>query len=338
MITSIEVNSYENKITIVSDEAKNDISVILGPKSYIVNAVIESDGLANVLIGSYCSIAHLTVFLVGCNHDYRTVTTYPEGLLGIPELSGRNVDSNREAYNSNIISIGHDVWIGRGVTVMSGVKIGNGAVIGANTVVTKDVPPYAIFVGNPGKVIKYRFDKEIIRKLQKIKWWYWSENKIIANKEFMRNTSAFANHFYNKGENQDNDTGTVSYLRQLRQKEIKIFYFVPDFEWEKGIWKRVILQYLDKYTARDKVVLILEIKEEPKFEQYVKLIYEWIEGKGEKSPLIIKNNSIDSVSIDILENADVFIATRSYESIRCIDYGSDYDLEIISGLNTVIFK
>jgi len=67
--------------------------------------------------------------------------------------------------------IGNDVWIGCNSTILRGVTIGNGAVIGANSLVNKDVPPYAIVVGSPAKIIKYRFDEEIIQALLKIKWW-----------------------------------------------------------------------------------------------------------------------------------------------------------------------
>ena len=59
--------------------------------------------------------------------------------------------------------------------MLSGVKIGNGAVISANSVITKDVPPYAIVGGTPAKIIKYRFDLEAIELLEKLKWWDWPE-------------------------------------------------------------------------------------------------------------------------------------------------------------------
>lgn len=68
-------------------------------------------------------------------------------------------------------SIGHDVWIAHNVVVMAGVKIGNGAVIGRNAVVTKDVEPYQIVVGNPGKVVRTRFSMEQIVGLMKSEWW-----------------------------------------------------------------------------------------------------------------------------------------------------------------------
>ena len=68
--------------------------------------------------------------------------------------------------------------------ILPGVNVGNGAVIGAGSVVTKDVPDYAIVAGNPSKIIRYRFSKEIINQLKEIQWWDWDDEKIIANKEF----------------------------------------------------------------------------------------------------------------------------------------------------------
>jgi hypothetical protein len=79
------------------------------------------------------------------------------------------------------IKIGNDVWIGATSTIMSGVTIGDGAVIGAGSTITKDVPPFAIVAGNPGKIVKYRFTEEQIEKLLQIAWWDWGEDKIKEN-------------------------------------------------------------------------------------------------------------------------------------------------------------
>ena len=74
--------------------------------------------------------------------------------------------------------IGNDVWIGANAFIGSGVTIHDGAVIGAHAVVVKDVPPYAVCVGNPGRVVKYRFEPEIITALLKLRWWDWPDEKI----------------------------------------------------------------------------------------------------------------------------------------------------------------
>ncbi len=77
--------------------------------------------------------------------------------------------------------IGNDVWIGYEALVLSGVHIGDGAVIGARAVVTKDVPPYAVAVGNPARIIKYRFRPQIVQQLLIMKWWDKSDEWISQN-------------------------------------------------------------------------------------------------------------------------------------------------------------
>jgi serine acetyltransferase len=94
------------------------------------------------------------------------------------------------------ITIENDVWIGSKSTIMSGVKIHNGAVVGANSVVTKDVPPYAIVAGNPAQIIKFRFDVDQIQALQEIRWWNWDEEKI--KKEAMELWSTNIDDFIQK--------------------------------------------------------------------------------------------------------------------------------------------
>jgi hypothetical protein len=90
-----------------------------------------------------------------------------------------NVYSWYEINISNKIVIGHDVWIGADVIIIDGVTIGHGAVVGAYTVVRKDIPPYAIVIGNPAIIAKYRFSEDEIKLLLQIEWWYWSDDEIL---------------------------------------------------------------------------------------------------------------------------------------------------------------
>ena len=80
--------------------------------------------------------------------------------------------------NKGDIVIGNDVWIGYEAVIMAGVHIGNGAIIATRAVVTKDVPPYTIVGGVPARPIRKRFDEEVIQKLETLKWWDWSAEKI----------------------------------------------------------------------------------------------------------------------------------------------------------------
>lgn len=85
------------------------------------------------------------------------------------------------------ISIGNDVWIASHVVIGSGANIGDGAVIGANSVVVGNVPPYAVAVGSPARVVKYRFDERLITQLLEIRWWEWEDERIKQNRELFLN-------------------------------------------------------------------------------------------------------------------------------------------------------
>lgn len=93
---------------------------------------------------------------------------------------------NKINFPSRQITIGNDVWIGVESLIMDGVSIGDGAVVGARAVVTKDVPPYSIVVGQPAKVLKYRFSPEVIERLLEIKWWNLSDKEISSKVQFFR--------------------------------------------------------------------------------------------------------------------------------------------------------
>jgi len=109
------------------------------------------------------------------------------------EMYGFGTDDEEffERRRQKQVIVGHDVWIGHGVTVMGGVSIANGAVIGSGAIVTKDIPAYAIAVGNPARIIKYRFAPDIIEEIEKIKWWNWSHEKIAQSLEDFNDVDAF---------------------------------------------------------------------------------------------------------------------------------------------------
>lgn len=148
-------------------------NVILGRYSYAVPQV-QTWGEGSMLrIGSFCSINKNAKVLLGGNHRAEWVSTYPFNVMHKPSQKIKG-----QPYSKGDVVIGHDVWVGNEATILSGVTVGNGAVIGAKALVSKDVPPYAVVVGNPGKVIKYRFDPPVIAALQRIAWWNWPDDRI----------------------------------------------------------------------------------------------------------------------------------------------------------------
>jgi len=128
----------------------------------------------NTNIGKFCSIA-TNVEAITTTHHLHAVSTYP---FFTQKRSFFEFKPKYQDLLHQKIIIGNDVWIGANVTILGGVEIGNGAVIGAGAVVTKDIEPYAVAVGVPAKIIKYRFSPDKIKKLQKIKWWDLPKEKL----------------------------------------------------------------------------------------------------------------------------------------------------------------
>lgn len=131
-----------------------------------------------LIIGNFVSIAEGATFIMGAaNHRMNSITTYPFNIMNEDwrKCSTPHID---ELPHKGDTVVGNDVWIGHNAVIMPGVHIGDGAIIGAYSVVAKDIPPYAIAVGNPARVIKFRFDDEMIDLLLKFKWWNKEENEI----------------------------------------------------------------------------------------------------------------------------------------------------------------
>lgn len=132
--------------------------VEVGNASYGELNVISFANKCRLYIGNYVSIAQEVVFLLDVEHRLDCISTYPFKVKTVKLCKA-------EAFGKGDIIVDDDVWIGYRAIILSGVHLGKGAIIAAGAVVTKDVPPYAIVGGNPAKVIKYRFDKNIIDKL-----------------------------------------------------------------------------------------------------------------------------------------------------------------------------
>lgn len=147
-------------------------AVRVGNHTYgCIDAQISNGG--KLTIGHYCSIAEGVKFLVSADHPLDRISTYP--------FLSKLLTGEPEATSKGDILVEDDVWIGYGATILSGVRIGQGAVVAAGAVVAGDVPPYAIAGGVPAKVIKYRFEPEMIEELMKIDYSRLDEPMIRAH-------------------------------------------------------------------------------------------------------------------------------------------------------------
>ena len=168
------IAGYDKEIY-VKPTIKNP-NIIVGDFTYIADSEFEShvthhyDFIGDkLIIGKFCQIAAGVEFVMnGANHQMNAVSTFPFYTLEGWDM--KPPAASEMPFKGDTV-IGNDVWIGQNTTILPGVHIGDGAIIGANSVVASDVEPYSIVVGNPVKLIRYRFDGELTSLLLKFKWW-----------------------------------------------------------------------------------------------------------------------------------------------------------------------
>ena len=177
------IAGYDKEIY-VKPTIKNP-NIIVDDFTYIADSDFESHvthfypwSRDNLIIGKFCQIAAGVEFVMNdANHKMNAVTTFPFYTLEGWEM--KIPDPSEMTFKGNTV-IGNDVWIGQNAVILPGVHVGDGAIIGANSVVGSDVAPYTIVIGNPAKVLRKRFDDELIGLLLKFKWWDKSIEEINA--------------------------------------------------------------------------------------------------------------------------------------------------------------
>lgn len=152
-------------------------NVQLGDYSYFA----KNAQVANTTIGKFCSIGPNFCCGLGI-HPTDGISTHPMFYRG-----------RMNEYKP--VTIGNDVFIGANVTVLDGVSIGDGAVIGAGAVVSKDIPPYAIAVGCPMEIKKYRLNEKQIAAMQCIQWWNWDDEKLKDVRQLFNDIDAFIERY-----------------------------------------------------------------------------------------------------------------------------------------------
>ena len=344
MVISTKASPFEKKLNFnVPGHADVENIFTLGAGSYIEECEVklweENINSPHILAGRFNSWSDKIKILIGGNHSQRDVTTFPfdvqkiiDGVFGNDNPQVKKLPYNRP--NRFQVIVGNDVWIGHRVMIMGGVKIGNGALIGANAVVAKNIPPYAIAVGNPARVIKYRFDDTTIKKLLAIKWWNWSLEKIADNLPLMKNIEKFlAVHWSPELENIPTDEIGWQ-VENFRAQGFKIYNFVADFQAKKPLWLRVIAGFCQSNFTDAKLIIWLV---ENSSESYFKLLAEaakLFDNGAIKNILVVENEKISPYA---LRSATHFITNREMVTLECLDWLWNTNVKIVSALDDGIF-
>lgn len=338
MYLNLSVPVYQNQTTSdyrVAFNDKNFKMMTIGKDSYIVKALVETGlnldaelpengGCYNLQIGKYSSLAEDITFMIDINHDYMSVC---QG--NISEFKDNPLPKKIKRKGQIIIE--NDVWIGHGAMIMNGVTIHNGAVVAANSVVTKDVPPYAVVGGNPAKIIKYRFTQDTIEKLLKICWWNWTSDEISARRsDFLLSTEKFAEKYFPEAEERFNEIKSAPSPVDMRSGEN--FLFAVDAEDEFPLYKKIIGEFCTKFDNTDnQLILMLDPQNaDVMFERISKVL----ELYREKNVYIyIYNGSPE----DIMPSVDTYISSRITSNMYLTELAELLGKRIISGVDIPVF-
>ncbi len=288
-------------------------------------------------VGRYTSIGVNDSILFNMDHDYSAVF---QGV--IPELSddveGRSFrirvgQSQRTLRQKGMVIIGSDVWIGNDVTILPDVVIGNGAVIGANSIVTKDVPAYAIYAGNPAKLIRYRFSEDIIKGLEKIAWWNLNVEELTRIKEDMLgDVSTFVEKYIGKAKVYDCQG---RFLPTLMNHKVPVMLVFLDIYCDYPTFSKVIEQFCNNFKDKSAELVLVYYKNAIE-ENAIKVVKETMDNL----PIDILFSTVginDGEEEAVISEADYLFMGRDIRNIMRTSFAMKYGIRCLSNVDKPIF-
>ena len=316
-------------------EDKSFPVLTIGKDSYIeeawVDNVVDDKHIYNLQVGRYSAIAHDVLFIIDMNHDYR------KPALG--RISGVEYRRPEFIKRKGQIVIMNDCWIGEKTIINSGVTIHNGAVVAGGAVVTKDVPAYSIVAGNPAKVIGYRFDEDIIAKLNQIKWWNWSDEKVLAHADDLYgDIDIFVEkHIKDVSDIHDVELPEINSIEKNNKGEDKRILYIPDFEQDYPTYPHVIEEFVRAFSDTN-TELLLYIKEDDYLDDKLSLLNRIFEAHENDNCYV--NLFIGDLPDErgLFAISDGYITNRSIDNVYHMDMADSYGLKVYSGVDYPIFE
>ncbi|SEH25134.1 CatB-related O-acetyltransferase [Selenomonas sp. KH1T6] len=308
------------------------LAVTMGPRSYMMEGELKFEPPCALLIGKYCSMADDILFMANNDHEYHTAGTYPFFMVDSTFPSRYKGQNTAKRVKRQII-IGNDVWIGARALICAGVRIGNGAIVAAGAVVTKDVPPYAIVGGNPARVIKYRFGRETIDFLQKVKWWHWPEAELVKHKDFIMNPSIEAQGLPIPQMQVNEEMGKI--IDSLRGNG-RLFGVLVDSEPFSHSGEPLYVSLLESFasSAAEGDVLLLAVPPEEKSQ--AEKAYAIVSTRKRQSNVYVLQMTA-AFNYTFLAKLDYYLAGRHNADCLYVDFAEEAGTKVLFGVNQGVF-
>lgn len=223
---------------------------------------------------------------------------------------------------------------------MAGVTLHNGCVVAAGAVVTKDVPPYAIVGGNPAKILRYRFNKDIIDALQKIAWWDWNpQTQQLRQEDFLLPVSEFAAKYLPEAEQRLQSLSAVSLLRTSTQETIhspETVLVIPDFSDAYPLYPRIFEQYFKE--NRPGMTLLIYLSAEDSTPENLNSIQKILRQYEDCDCDVILQTGETLEEYTLFQLADYFVTTRSRETVFRTCLADLCQTKILYGTDEPVFR
>lgn len=313
--------------------------ITAGKDSYVVGANIETrftsqadietddGGCYNLQIGNYSSLAEDILFLIDVNHNSLAVS---QGVIS-EFKSYPPIDLKIKRKGQVIIE--NDVWIGRGTTIMGGVTIHSGAIVAAKSVVTKDVPPYAVVGGVPAKIIKYRFSEDIIEKLLRISWWNWKSNEIRDSYEdFAGDCRDFVDKYYPSALEKYNRIKNSPSPVEMKSGEN--FLLAVDLSDPFPMYKKIIKEFCHRFNNTEaQLIFYLDGGKSDRNKMFDLIEEELTQYSDYNVYVYIYTGEIESLAANI----DTYISSRVKNNLYFIELAEKFGKKVISGVDLPLF-
>lgn len=294
----------------------------------------EQGFTGNFQIGKYVSIAGGLSVTIGRTHNIKCVHSGALSLL-FKQRECEPVLKDSTFVQKGSVVIQNDVYIGEGVKIMPNVIIGNGAVIAANSHVVSDIPPYAVAGGNPAKVIGYRFSRDIIERLQIIRWWDWSEEKLIRNAScFTEDVEGFCDRFFDE----ENRVFLARRGSRIPTEEDIYFTFV-DFYENYCNYVHILQSFLEVYAGDEQKRLVLFVQNDTENQISERSMSDLLDiiSQIENTPAIQCKVSLEVGDNAAAENIFVrcqhYLISRTYRAVHFSCLADLLGIETLSGVD-----